>query len=137
MRRAFAVIAVIALAACAGSSSSAGRIAQCLAILGLPMIYPQSGATGVPDGNFDLYFGFPGNPTQAWGPPVLTAPNAPTVSGGAIAPAPGQPPNSATPPPGDQAFVSHIPPLAASTTYSVSLPGGACGPAELGNFTTQ
>ncbi len=137
MVRAVALVALLAVAACAGTNPSAGRVAQCLAILALPMIYPQSGATGVPDGNFDLYFGFPGNPTPALGAPVLTATNAPTVSGSPIAPAPGPPPNSATPPPGNQMFVSHIPSLMPSTTYSVSLPGGGCAGAGLGTFTTQ
>jgi hypothetical protein len=102
------------------------------------MLYPQSGATAIPDGNFDLYVSYWVNPTPPWVGPILT-PGSGTATGGAsFTAASGPAPNGATPPPGDHVFVSHVPALAAGTTYSVSLlAAGVCGGAGLGSFTTQ
>jgi hypothetical protein len=135
IRAAFAVVALFAVAACGGANYGAPG-AACTGIVPPVLLYPSNGATGIPDGNFDLYVGWPSNPTNQWGVPVVTAANALQANGTIFTPALGPPPNAATPPPGDQAFVSHIPPLAAGATYSVALPGGPCG-AGLGAFTTQ
>lgn len=102
------------------------------------MVYPTSGAAGMPDGNFDLYVSYGVNPTPPWSGPILTPPNGTTVFASSFVAAPGAAPNGATPSPGDQLFVSHVPALSAATMYSVSvLTAGVCNSAGLGSFTTQ
>jgi hypothetical protein len=130
---------MLALVACGGAGSGTTTLTgQCISIAPPHMLYPQSAATAIPDGNFDLYVSYWVNPTPPWVGPILTPASGTAVGGSSFTAASGPAPNGATPPPGDQVFVSHVPALAAGTMYSVSLlAAGMCGGAGLGSFTTQ
>jgi hypothetical protein len=124
------------LAACGGGQSGVAPAKQCF---GYPvpapptMIYPQSNATGVPDGDFTLILGFAyGNTTSLPSSSTMVGPLAPTA-----VPSP-LPSGAATPNPNFTPVAYSVPALQSRTQYTISvqfaLPN-AC-PVTIGSFTT-
>jgi hypothetical protein len=129
----------LALSACGGGASS--TLNQCTSVAPPQLVYPASGATGVPS-NFNLWVSYPQNPSITFGPPVLTPPS--TSFSGSVTGGPwSTPPVGATPPPlntlpGNPQWVSSIASLNSATTYSISVTNTACNQKyTLGSFTTQ
>ena len=137
MRRLILAFVIGAFAVFLGSCKGASPATGCAGVKPPTLLYPQPGATGVADGHLTLFFGYPRNPDIAFGKPRLTSNGGVPIVGGPFStPSPGPlPPGSATPAPGDQVFVSAIPTYAPATTYSVVLPR-ACGPGNVGSFST-
>jgi hypothetical protein len=128
----FGVFAIF-LGSCKGASSLSG----CAGVRPPTLLCPQPGATGIAEGHLTLFFGYPRNPDIAFGKPrLISHGRAPIIGGPYSTPSPGPlPPGAASPPPGDQVFVSAIPTYAPTTTYAVSLPY-VCGPSNVGSFST-
>ncbi|MGB8266682.1 MAG: hypothetical protein WCE44_10195 [Candidatus Velthaea sp.] len=103
-----------------------------------PLLYPQSGATGIPPGNLVIVLGW------AFGTSLtLTAGNGATVATGSTIPAPLPLPSSAaTPSPGFTPVAYPVPSLQPITTYTIggSVSFGEGCPtqsATFGSFTTS
>jgi hypothetical protein len=109
-----------------GTPSSAPPVGMCTSLAPPKMTYPSSGATGVPDGNFQLTVSYSTSPANAFTPPALTSGSAGAVEGGAWTQ------GSAG------SWTSQIPALAPAATYSVSVTNSACNQTyTLGTFTTK
>jgi hypothetical protein len=121
------LLAAIFFAVNSCSSQSGGTASTaCTSVAPPHLVYPSSGAIGVPDGNFTLSVSYSQNPGAAFGPPVLTADTAPSVTGGAWAA------GSAG------RWNSNIGALAAKTRYSVNVTNAACNQTySIGYFATQ
>ncbi len=106
------------------------------------LIYPISGATGVPDGNFTLVIASFNSATP---PPAVLVPasGGTSVTSGPPGPAPSPIPTpAATPQPGQTTYGLAIGALAPGTTYNVTftfgpIVPGCTGPETSGQFTTQ
>ena len=144
----FAAIAAAALAACQGGDtnralpaptpSPAPTVCPVLVIAPPPLLYPANGATGIPDGNFNIVTGY------AYGTTLnVIPPGGPAISTGPSGPAPSPLPSSTfTPGPFATPVAYAVPALRAATTYTVqgavNLPSPCIAPVyTLGTFTTQ
>lgn len=109
----------------------------------MQLLYPQPGATAIPSGHLQMWFGAKVNPGTLYSPPSIGPVGGnPLTQGGPYAlPSPGPtPPGSATPAPGDQVYVSDFgaAQLNPATTYSVGVTDLQCHfPYTMGTFTTQ
>lgn len=128
------------IAACGGSTNAPGGTSNCAAAVPA-LLYPAPNSTGVPDGNFDVYIGYAGNPAGVVGPPALLAGGAVAATGNqwtAPSPGPTNPPGLLPPPPGDSYWTSRVTQtLSPSTAYTVRVTLSGCANAQtLGSFTT-
>lgn len=109
------------------SPSGAPPAGMCTSVAPPKLAYPASGASGVPDGNFQLVVSYSNNPGQAFTPPALSAAGASSVTGSAWSAGSS----------GSQ-WVSNIPALAAATAYTVRVTNSSCNQTyTLGTFTTK
>jgi hypothetical protein len=135
----FAVAASAALAACGGGDPPGQNVICVTSVAPDPVLYPTSGATGVPDGNFSLVLG--------WSEPTVSlAINGTVVVPDLPAASLPSPSPSATYPPNAVAYA--VPSLQTKTTYQVigALPLSGCYDPKtppspqtgtLGTFTTK
>jgi hypothetical protein len=103
------------------------------------LVYPAPNATGVPDGNFQVYVSYPENPSVDFSGPFVTSSAGAIVDGGNWAsPTPGPTPGVVNPN-GDEFFAASMPSLAPATEYTLSVSDDLCsnGYFKLGTFTTQ
>ncbi|HEV3153339.1 MAG TPA: hypothetical protein VGZ02_06030 [Candidatus Baltobacteraceae bacterium] len=132
-------LAAAGLAACGGATGVLKG--ACASVAPPALLYPASSTTGVPDGNLDIWVGYPENPSTAFSAPALTSPGIASVNGTAwLPPSPGptNPPGLLTLPANDQYWTSGILALAPSTTYTVTVTNTLCNQTfSLGSFTTQ
>jgi hypothetical protein len=106
--------------------STAPAVGMCTSVAPPKLAYPASGATGIPDGNFQLTVSYSTSPANAFTPPALTPASGSAVNGGAWAQ------GSAG------SWTSQIPALAAGTRYSATVTNSACNQTyTLGTFTTK
>ncbi|HZZ66089.1 MAG TPA: hypothetical protein VFE17_11355 [Candidatus Baltobacteraceae bacterium] len=143
------LLLLAAAAACGGGSQSPTSNPSptadpsptgCTSIAPPALLYPAPSSTGQPDGNLDVWVGYPTNPSPEFSGPTLSANGQPTVTGPAWAPpspGPTNPPGIAPLPSGDSPWISGIAALAPSTTYSVQVTNTTCNQTyTLGSFTT-
>lgn len=136
-----ATIGAALLAACGGGTPTSMNQLGCTSLAPPALLYPAPNSTGQPDGNLDVWVGYPGNPSPGFSGPLLSASGQATVNGPAwLPPSPGptNPPGMAPLPNGDSQFISGITSLASATTYTVSVTNAACNQSiPIGSFTTQ
>lgn len=131
-----AVLAASIFAACSSTGSTSVQCPAAGTVVAPPtMLYPVSGATGVPDGNFTLVL------SAAYGQTLTLSPGNATLASASV-PNPLPTPN-ATPPPGSTPVGFAVGVLSAHTTYTIygnfaSTMSGCPGiSAAVGSFTTQ
>ncbi len=133
------ILAASAIAAC--SKSDVRPNGACTAVAPPALLYPAPSSTGQPDGDLDIWVGYPANPSPVFSGPSLSASGAPTVTGPAwLPPSPGPttPPGMAPLPNGDSPFISGIPALAPGISYTVSVTNTICNQTStIGSFTTK
>ena len=131
----------IAVSACGGGGST--MTGGCTSLAPPVMLYPAPSATGVPDGNLDIWVGYATNPSIAWSVPSLsTGPGVPPVIAGTPwtppSPGPTNPPGLLPLPDGDSYWTSGIGALPAATAFTVNVTNLACAQSfSLGSFTTK
>jgi hypothetical protein len=134
-------LSAFALSACGSSSPPKGGYVCPEPILAAPeLLYPISGSTGAPDGNFALVFAYDSS-TITYSAPKLTSASG-TVQAGAY----GSPPSPLPSPMATASsgfttlFGSQVGTLSAGTAYTVkaTFGTGVCATtAQLGTFTTK
>jgi len=135
------------IAACGGGSGTGTTMpVPCPLELAQPappdLLYSIPGATGVPDGNFQLIVGYP---TTPFAPPVLApTPAGPSTTGATFTAAPTPLPSPMATPRSsiEMLFGSAIPALQSATTYEVTFTFGPAIPGcpnteNAGSFTTR
>lgn len=148
--KSIAIVALPLLVACNGGGnaptpSPSPIVEGCTPVASLPlqMLYPQPGATAIPSGHLQIWFGNKVNPGPLYSPPSIgpVGGNSLAQGGPYASPSPGPtPPGSATPAPGDQVYVSDFgaTQLTLKTTYSVTVTTLQCRFGyTMGTFTTQ
>ena len=97
----------------------------CLSVESPRLVYPASGATGIPT-NLNLAVTYPENPGRAFGLPVLISTTSASVTGGSWTAA------------ANFQWISAVANLASATTYSVEVTNTVCGQHfKIGSFTTK
>jgi hypothetical protein len=127
-----------ALVACTSGAGTAPVVgcAQLTVVAPPPLLYPVNGATGLPDGNFNVILGY------AYGSLALTAPDGTVVPAASPVPAPSPLPSSpVTPSPSSTPVAYPVPALKATTSYTMIgtlTPATGCSfTYNFGSFTTR
>lgn len=144
MLRACALACFALLTGCNGAASLIRSAITCPSAPPPQVLYPMSGATGVPDGAFTMVVAYPLNPSTLWNPPqFVAAGGSSSISGGSYGAAPNPLPSPIATPGslGDQKFGVAVPPLQSGTKYSIAFKesgfANCSASSQAGSFTTK